>query len=61
MYDEGYPDPLGAWMLARSSLVARRFGAPEPDPKDASKPLEQLAEEMKPQLPWFRANATLRA
>ena len=61
VYEEGYPDPLGAWMLGRSGLVVRRAGSAAPDPKDATKPLETLAEELKPTLPWFQGNATLRA
>jgi dCMP deaminase len=60
VYEEGYPDPLGAWMLARSTLLVRRHGAAAPDPKDSGKTLEALAQEMKPQLPWFRGNATLK-
>lgn len=61
VYDEGYPDALGAWMLARSALLVRRFGATGPDAKDTSKSLEALAKELKPTLPWFNGNATLRA
>jgi len=61
VYEEGYPDPLGAWMLARSNLLVRRSGNAQPEPKDTGKALEQLADEMKPKLPWFAANATLRA
>lgn len=61
VYDEGYPDPLGAWMLARSGLVARRFGAAAPDAKDATKTLQALADELKPRLPWLAGNARLKA
>lgn len=32
VYDEGYPDELGRFMLARSRIVIRRFG--ETDPED---------------------------
>jgi dCMP deaminase len=61
VYDEGYPDPLGAWMLARSQLAVRRAGVEAPEPKDLSKSLERLAEEMKPNLPWLRTNTSLKA
>ena len=61
VYDEGYPDPLGAWMLARSTLVVRRYGEEQPKARDTSKSLEQLAQELKPTLPWFNGNAKLRA
>jgi dCMP deaminase len=63
VYDEGYPDALGAWMLARSGLVARRIGAAHPDKKDSSQSLEALAAQLKPTLPWLNGggNARLRA
>ena len=31
VYDEGYPDELGRFMLARSSITVRRFGDPIPE------------------------------
>ena len=31
VYEEGYPDELGRWMLARSSVVVRRFGEGVPE------------------------------
>ena len=31
VYDEGYPDELGRFMLARSSIRVRRFGETEPE------------------------------
>jgi dCMP deaminase len=61
VYEEGYPDPLGAWMLAQSQLAVRRFGSAEPVPLPAGKTLDALAAEMKPQLPWFQGNARLKA
>lgn len=32
VYDEGYPDELGRFMLARSNIHVRRFGDPTPEP-----------------------------
>ena len=32
VFDEGYPDELGRFMLARSSIVVRKFGDPLPEP-----------------------------
>lgn len=34
VYDEGYPDELGRFMLARSNIVVRRFGEPRAEPLD---------------------------
>ena len=31
VYDEGYPDELGRFMLARSSILVRKFGDPAPE------------------------------
>ncbi|HEX2021305.1 MAG TPA: cytidine/deoxycytidylate deaminase family protein [Candidatus Thermoplasmatota archaeon] len=36
VYDEGYPDELGRFMLARSGIAVRRFGATEPEPLAAT-------------------------
>lgn len=36
IYDEGYPDELGRFMLARSSIVVRRFGEQVVEPLSAT-------------------------
>ena len=36
IYDEGYPDELGRFMLARSRIKVRKFGDAEPEPLAAT-------------------------
>ncbi|MHB8584502.1 MAG: deoxycytidylate deaminase [Thermoplasmatota archaeon] len=52
VYEEGYPDELGRWMLARSGMRVRRFGeaAPEDLAASAPEPLESVIALM-PSLP----------
>lgn len=40
VYEEGYPDELGRWMLARSGIPVRRFGRAEPDDLAESSPAD---------------------
>jgi dCMP deaminase len=40
VYDEGYPDELGRWMLARSSIKLRRFGDGQATKLDTAHELE---------------------
>lgn len=56
VYEEGYPDELGRWMLARSGIAVRRFGQVEPDDLVATSPeaLESVVATM-PILPNPRA------
>ncbi len=39
IYEEGYPDELGRWMLARAGIPVRRLGATEPDDLKATSPV----------------------
>lgn len=38
VYEEGYPDELGRWMLARAGIAVRRFGQAERDDLAADSP-----------------------
>ncbi|HWG91735.1 MAG TPA: dCMP deaminase family protein [Candidatus Thermoplasmatota archaeon] len=46
IYEEGYPDELGRWMLANGRVTVRKHGTTTPDKLGAGEPLESVVATM---------------